>query len=77
MLTPSRSIGRQEVKHESTASEFISQTLRDSPKEVTILALGPLTNIALTMQLDPSVAQNVVGTLACQLCIQHQLAKSC
>lgn len=50
----------QGSKHENSAAEFISEIVRESPNNVTILALGPLTNIALAMQLDGSVAQNVV-----------------
>lgn len=53
----------QGSKDKRSAAEFISETVRDSPQNVSILALGPLTNIALAMQLDSGVAQNVVHAL--------------
>lgn len=42
---------------EGTAAEFIVRTLRRYPGEVIVWAGGPLTNIALALRLDPSVAQ--------------------
>ncbi|EIE27835.1 hypothetical protein COCSUDRAFT_83455 [Coccomyxa subellipsoidea C-169] len=46
------------TKWSGCAAEFIVQTVRENPGEVSILALGPLTNIAIAMQLDSSVARN-------------------
>jgi len=42
-----------------TAAEFLVQTCADHPGEVVICAIGPLTNLALALRLDPSIAQNV------------------
>ncbi|KAH7441911.1 hypothetical protein KP509_03G061700 [Ceratopteris richardii] len=41
------------------AAEFLVDKIKEFPHEVTILALGPLTNIAGAIQKDPSFAKNV------------------
>jgi inosine-uridine nucleoside N-ribohydrolase len=42
------------------AVDFIVKTINDNPdNEVTILAIGPLTNIALALRKDPSIAGKV------------------
>jgi inosine-uridine nucleoside N-ribohydrolase len=40
---------------EKDAVEFIIDTIHRYPNEVTILALGPLTNVAIAMRLDPTI----------------------
>ena len=37
------------------AIEFLIKTIRDNPGEVTLLAIGPLTNIALLFSIDPEI----------------------
>jgi inosine-uridine nucleoside N-ribohydrolase len=37
------------------AVQFIIRTVMDAPGEITLVALGPLTNIAIAMQLEPSL----------------------
>ena len=44
-----------------SAAQFIVDTVNASPGEVSILALGPLTNLALAFQLDPKAAENMAG----------------
>jgi inosine-uridine nucleoside N-ribohydrolase len=41
--------------------EFIVKTVCDSPGEVTILALGPLTNLAKALMIDPDLGSKWVG----------------
>lgn len=43
------------------AAVQISQVVRDHPGEVEIVAVGPLTNIAVALSLDPQVAQLARG----------------
>src|SRR5450432_73329 len=43
------------------AAEFIRQTVRKYPGEVTLLTIGPLTNIATALNADPGLASLVQG----------------
>src|SRR5258708_33791877 len=43
------------------AAEFIRQTVRKYPGEVTLLTIGPLTNIATALNADPGLAREVRG----------------
>ena len=40
---------------EGQAIEFMRRTIRENPNEVTLLAVGPLTNIALLFAVDPDI----------------------
>ncbi len=44
---------------EKSAAQFIVDTVREFPGEVTIIALGPLGNLAEALKLDPEVANLV------------------
>lgn len=39
----------------NTAVEFLRQTIRSRPGEITLLTIGPLTNIGLLFALDPEI----------------------
>jgi len=40
---------------EGQAIEFMRRTIRENPNEVTLLAIGPMTNIALLFAVDPEI----------------------
>jgi|TARA_B110000977_G_C11030163_1_gene474893 inosine-uridine nucleoside N-ribohydrolase len=47
-----------------SAAEFIVQTVMDNPGEVTLIVLGPMTNIALALALEPDLSENVKQVVA-------------
>ncbi|MEI6386236.1 MAG: nucleoside hydrolase [Spirochaetota bacterium] len=50
---------RKELGRPSEAVDFLIETVRKSPGEISLLALGPLTNIATAMAMDPAFAPNL------------------
>ncbi|KAF7809567.1 putative uridine nucleosidase 2 [Senna tora] len=44
---------------EESAADFLVQQAKINPGKVTVVALGPLTNIALAIQLDPDFSKNI------------------
>lgn len=44
---------------DQTAAQFIVETVMSNPGEITLVPIGPLTNIALALELEPRIAQNV------------------
>lgn len=51
----------QGIAVETPAATFIADMVRAHPGDISILALGPLTNIALAMQLDAQLASQLVS----------------
>ncbi len=51
-----------QLQHASPSDKLISDCIKANPDEVTILCLGPLTNIARAFQRDPQLAE-LVGQL--------------
>ncbi|GAB4453973.1 MAG: nucleoside hydrolase [Anaerolineae bacterium] len=49
--------------HPKTAAEFIVDTVMSHPGEITLVPVGPLTNLALALALEPRIAQNVAGVV--------------
>ena len=56
---------RVQLHGEHVAEKVIVETLRAHPREVTILALGPLTNIARVLRRDPGLAEIIAGIIVC------------
>ena len=48
-----------------SAAMFICETVAANPGRVTLLALASLTNVAMAMQHDPTVAGNLVRARRC------------
>ena len=47
------------------SEKVIWETIKAHPREVTILALGPLTNLSRVLQRDPGIAELVGAVVAC------------
>ena len=56
---------RVQLHGEHPAEKVIADTLRAHPREVTILALGPLTNLARVFRRDPALAEIVGSIVVC------------
>lgn len=44
---------------EESAAAFLVRQAKNKPGKITVVALGPLTNIALAIQLDPAFVKNI------------------
>lgn len=45
------------------AAQFIVETVMANPGQITLVPVGPLTNIALALALEPKIADNVAGVV--------------
>ncbi|MCP4756272.1 MAG: nucleoside hydrolase [Proteobacteria bacterium] len=50
---------RHDLGKMNPAVEFLIKTVRDNPGEISLLTIGPLTNVATAMMLDPEFAPNL------------------
>lgn len=48
---------------DNTAVEFLRNTIRAHPGEITLLTIGPLTNIGLLFALDPEIPAQLAGMM--------------
>ena len=53
----------REFGRENTAIEFLRETIRSRPGEITLLTIGPLTNVALLFALDPEIPTLLKGLM--------------
>ena len=44
---------------EKNAIDFLVETINKNPEEITLVTLGPLTNIALALEKDPSISTKI------------------
>ena len=56
--------GNQQAGRGTHAVDFLVQTLSDRPGEVVVIAVGPLTNLALAEQRSPGVLQKAKQVIA-------------
>jgi purine nucleosidase len=54
---------KQDLRKKNEAVDFLIQAVKDNPREITLLALAPLTNVAGAMLLDHTFAQNLGGLI--------------
>jgi purine nucleosidase len=54
---------RANPKPDASAAEFIVATVRERPGKLTILALGPLTNLALALALEPDLERRTEAVI--------------
>jgi purine nucleosidase len=52
-------LGTEAYVEDMTATEFLLESVVGRPGEVSVVAIGPLTNIALALRADPAFAQSV------------------
>jgi inosine-uridine nucleoside N-ribohydrolase len=56
---------------EKTAAEFIVEMVHKYPGEVTLMPVGPLTNLALALRLDPGIADLVAEVVVMGGVVAH------
>lgn len=59
---------KPQVKH---GSDYLIERIMSHPKEITLVAIGPLTNIALALRQEPRIVKNIKEVLVMGGAIQH------
>ncbi len=52
--------------------DFLIERIMSNPGEITLVALGPLTNVAMALRLEPRIAQNVREVVIMGGAIRHE-----
>jgi purine nucleosidase len=60
---------KPQIKH---GSDFLIESIMSQPGEVTLVAIGPLTNLAMAIRKEPRIAENVKEVLVMGGAIKHQ-----
>jgi purine nucleosidase len=53
-------------------SDFLIQKIMSSPKEITLVCIGPLTNVALAIRQEPRIVENVKDVFIMGGAIRHE-----
>ncbi len=67
--TLSEPLIKPQIKH---GSDFLIEQIMSRPGEVTLVAIGPLTNVALAIRKEPRIVQNVKEVFIMGGAIKHQ-----
>jgi purine nucleosidase len=59
---------KPQVKH---GSDFLIERIMSQPNEITLVAIGPLTNVALALRKEPRIVENVKEVWVMGGAIQH------
>ncbi len=57
-------VGEADLHHPRQAAKLLVETVREYPGEVTLLTLGPLSNVALAMEFDPEFPARLKGLVS-------------
>ncbi len=57
-------VGDAELHHPRSAAKLLVETTRESPGEITLITLGPLTTVALALDLDPEFPARLKGLVS-------------
>jgi purine nucleosidase len=60
-----------EAKH---AVDYIIDTVRNHPKEITLVAIGPLTNVAMAFQKAPDIVENLANLVIMGSVVRNDLS---
>ncbi len=63
LLDDSWGYSETDPQTDRNAAEFMVQSVKEYPGEVTIFAIGACTNVALACSLDPTFAENTAGII--------------
>lgn len=64
----------QGKKFDKSAALFLADVITNDPGNVTVLALGPLTNLAMAFQSSPDVARDIVRSQSLLSSAQSMIA---
>lgn len=57
-------VGNAQLHHPRSAAKLMVETTREFPGQVTLITLGPLSNVAMAMELDPEFPARLGGLVS-------------